>query len=183
MSAAKGQAWSVERWVSIVAVVVSFCALGLAFYSGHQTRLHNRLSVQPRLTIDFVYTLEGAGFKLVNEGLGPAIIGTFVVSVDEKPRRTWDAAAEALGVKPVTTLWRIPYPDTAWLVGDPQPRVYWIPKSPASDLLIKQSPRVSISVCYCSMYGECWLKTRNAGPPEEMGSCEATKDQLVNNLP
>lgn len=183
MSAAKGQAWTVERWVSIGAFVVSFCAFALAVYTGYQTRLHNRLSVQPRLTIDFGYTDEGAGFKLVNEGLGPAIIGTFVVSVDDKPRQTWDAAAEALGIKTASKRWRVPYPDTAWLVGDQQPRVYWIPKSPESDLLIKQSPRVSIRVCYCSMYGECWSKTRNAGPPEEMGSCEGTKDQLVNSLP
>lgn len=182
-SAAKGQAWTVERWVSIGALVISCCAFALAVDAGKQTRPHNRLSVKPRLTIDFNYTGEGAGFRLVNEGLGPAIVGTFVVSVDEKPRQTWDAVAEALGIKTDAKLWRVPYPDTAWLVGDPQPRVYWIPKSPASDLLITQSPRVSIKVCYCSVYGECWSKTRNAGPPEEKGACEGTKDQLVNNLP
>lgn len=167
-------------WVAIAALIVSICALVFTAYQGSETRLHNRLSVKPLLLIDFVYTDKGAGFLLTNDGLGPAVIGSFVVLVDDKPKRTWAEAEAALGLRPSNPFFRVPFPDTAWRVNDPERRIYWIDKSRESDLLKKQMQRVLISVCYCSIYGECWSRTNMVAPPKEMASCEKSKYQLIN---
>ena len=171
-------------WVAIAALIVSVCALVFTAYQGYETRLHNRLLVKPMLLVDFDYNDKGAGFLMINEGLGPAVIGSFVVVVDGKPKRTWAETEDALGYRPVPVLnrfWRVPYPDSAWQVSNPESRIYWIGKSHESDLLKKQQQHVSISVCYCSIYGECWSRTRSVEPPKEMASCERSKDQLIND--
>ena len=176
----KSWTWPVATWVAIAAAIIAACSAGISLYGMYSTGLHNRLSVKPLLVIDFAYNDEGAGFVMTNDGLGPAVIGSFVVAVDDKPQMSWHAMEAALGLKPVSKAWRVPYPTTIQRVDLAKPALYWVMKGPESDLLIKQSNRVSISVCYCSIHNECWVRTRAAERPKEMASCEESKDQLVN---
>ena len=69
--------------ISILAVVVGFCALclslcalGVSIWQGFETRKNYRLSVTPHVSIDFHFSGDGeiSGLILSNNGIGPAII-------------------------------------------------------------------------------------------------------------
>jgi hypothetical protein len=73
-------------------VVISICALLLTMYQAWATRKHNRLSVQPRLTTHLRIERDAAEegitrviATLSNSGLGPAIIKSFEMLVNDKP--------------------------------------------------------------------------------------------------
>ena len=61
--------------IAISSGVVALCALGTSIWQGYISRHHNLLSVRPHLEI--VVSLsrdEGLRFRLVNGGLGPALL-------------------------------------------------------------------------------------------------------------
>ena len=62
--------------LSLTALVVSVCALGLSIWEGFETRKNYRLSVIPFIEIDgrFASDLDKVGIILINRGIGPAII-------------------------------------------------------------------------------------------------------------
>lgn len=73
-------------------VVISICALLLTMYQAWVTRKHNRLSVQPRLTTHLRIERDAAEERITrviatlsNSGLGPAIIKSFEMLVNDKP--------------------------------------------------------------------------------------------------
>lgn len=100
--------WSPDRWIALSAMFVSICAVAVSFYEGYSNRLHNRLSVRPNLQISFIVKEKGAGWRLANNGLGPAIITAFQVTVDDKPQPTWRDVIIALKM-PVTAGFHFQY--------------------------------------------------------------------------
>ena len=83
-----------NRTLSIAGIVISLCSLlvavsslGLTVYAGYWTRYHNRLSLTPRLYFFPERTDQDpqVGLLLSNSGLGPALIRSWTVSVDDKP--------------------------------------------------------------------------------------------------
>lgn len=79
-----------------VEAVIAACALGLTFYEGLATRKHNRLTVRPHLVAKTDFRPDGnsvifkASATLVNAGIGPAVIKSFVVLMgdEEHPVKT-----------------------------------------------------------------------------------------------
>ena len=93
-----------DRIISITAVLIAFCSLILTLYSGYWTRYHNRLSVLPRLYFFASRTEQDpqVGISLSNSGLGPAIIQSWIISVDGQVvgehKMGWDSALQKLGL-------------------------------------------------------------------------------------
>ncbi len=85
--------WTEAWWLikESATTVIAICAFFLSIYQAYATRKHNRLSVKPHLTSFTRRTLDltvnpGHGkidFSLVNNGLGPAIINDFKVTLDD----------------------------------------------------------------------------------------------------
>lgn len=76
-----------DTWIAGASGVVALAALGLALLEGRANRRHNRLSVAPRLRLDFEARPETRSVKivLVNAGLGPAIFDAFEPMLDGQP--------------------------------------------------------------------------------------------------
>ena len=75
-----------------LSVVISICALLLTVYQAWATRKHNRLSVQPRLATQLQIEHDVTEERVIrviatlsNSGLGPAIIKSFEILVNDKP--------------------------------------------------------------------------------------------------
>jgi hypothetical protein len=69
--------------IAMCSVVVALGALAVSISAGIQNRRHNRLSVRPRLRIDyFTYLKAAVRVALVNNGTGPAIIRSVSITVD-----------------------------------------------------------------------------------------------------
>lgn len=76
--------WGVVTGIS--SAVIALCALVFSFYQGALTRKHNRLSFRPHLTTWRSANTEKGFYsiEIINNGIGPAIIEEFIVSVDGK---------------------------------------------------------------------------------------------------
>jgi hypothetical protein len=75
-----------EAVAALASVVIAFCAFVLTVWQVVTTRRHNRLSVKPFLTTwtDSDYDENRYGIKLINNGVGPALIKSFTIEVDGK---------------------------------------------------------------------------------------------------
>ena len=167
---------------SIVAVVFSWCAVRQA-ERFHRENVavsirHNVLSVRPRLNFSREESLGSprVGLKLMNDGLGPAEIRGLQLSLDGK-------ALSASGKAACHEL------DTALDSQGQFDCAYFGPRSllrasqgefiigstgskPTEWQLAAVSswlPRLGVSVCYCSLYDECWVAVY--GRPGRALSC------------
>lgn len=73
-----------ESLTGISSVVIALCALVFTIWAGWLTHKHNKLSVKPHLTtcVNRRTELHQYGIEIVNNGLGPAVIDSFVVKLD-----------------------------------------------------------------------------------------------------
>ncbi len=71
--------------ISLTSAIIALAALGAVIWQGYMTRKHNMLSVAPRLGVE-AHLGKGAPGKylLINMGLGPAIINSFEIELDDK---------------------------------------------------------------------------------------------------
>ncbi len=94
-----------ETWISLASAAVALAALGLTVWEAKANRRHNRLSVAPRLRLDFAVHPENedVSISLVNAGLGPAIIDSMELMLDRQPTTkelaTLSDVARAAGVR------------------------------------------------------------------------------------
>lgn len=69
---------TLDTYLSILAVVSSFCAIGITFYQAYLQRIQQYASVMPIVDTYNTSALpdgtSGYGFMIVNNGLGPAFI-------------------------------------------------------------------------------------------------------------
>jgi len=106
---------------TFVTLGVAITAIGLSVWQGYETRLHNRLSVQPylnvsttRLSKDTTYALR---IRLLSSGLGPAVIEKILVYArgapeDASPLATTSRGGDLIGIRTVdssTGLESLPY--------------------------------------------------------------------------
>jgi len=69
------------RWIAIAASTVSCFSLTVSMEQCNEARLHDR----PRLTYNYFQNDQGAGWHLINSGLGPARLRGFKIMVDGNP--------------------------------------------------------------------------------------------------
>ena len=116
-------------------------------------REQQRMSVWPQLNIS---NDNSAGLLVTNNGVGPALIRHAVVTVDGEAVKNWRKMFEAFHVNPdgnfgVTTI-------TGRVL--PVDREISMLKVAAPELvstLRANLSRVEVDICYCSIYGDCYL--------------------------
>src|SRR5262245_47208138 len=149
--------WPADRWIALAALVVAVCSLVVSTAELRAARMHERINAQPRLMYTYFHDNDGAGWKFHNSGLGAARLRGFRMFVDGRPMRDFIDLGKALGL-PLP----VPFRFTNPMVGDRYAAgheniLYWVQPGPAAAALHEQWTRVNIQVCYCSLYGDCWL--------------------------
>ncbi len=164
--------WPVDRWIALSAVVISSCALIASIDQAYRIRLHQRLSVRPYIGLSFNHNEEGAGWIMTNQGLGPAFVRWFSVTVDGIRHPHWEGVRAALGL-PSPTDFTFVAPSPATVVPPNIPwKIFWAEPGPSAPILVRNYNRLLIEICYCSFYGECELKTSEIDRPVR-NSCKA----------
>ncbi|MES9928524.1 MAG: hypothetical protein ABW158_10435 [Candidatus Thiodiazotropha sp. 6PDIVS] len=76
--------WEVITGIS--SATIALCALAYAVWQGKQAQHHNKLSFRPQLASwSHKNSDKGAyAVELINNGLGPALIESFIVKIDRK---------------------------------------------------------------------------------------------------
>jgi len=164
-------------FVAIAAGVVGVAALAVSIYETHLMREQQRAEVWPILEAWSTFE-PGRMFALnvANKGIGPAILKSVTVAVDGEPVQSWnEVLTRTLGTDSVdygmsaVTGNVIAAGESVTLISllsEDHVRSVW-----------EASQRVSLELCYCSVFKECWLHSlanlRDGVPrTEETGACE-----------
>lgn len=153
-----------ERRLSTwIPILVGLCALILTVYGGCQDRRFKRLSVRPELDLTFLMEKDWNGWVMRNSGLGPARVRWFTVSLDEQPKKDWVEVKSSLPLPRGEFTYTDPYPDTIVRQGDRVELFGFKGDYPARTQLMQVAPRLKMSICYCSLYEECWRASSASG--------------------
>lgn len=146
-----------QRGFTLLSIIISIIALMNSRNAVKETEEHNRLTLRPYVTFNFIYNTEqGAGWWVNQAGLGPGIIKSFDVEVDGKQQSTWREVAGALKLPDGQYNYSILYPGTRIPSGHSE-QLFFFYQGPAIKALNDNSYRVTITTCYCSLYDECWI--------------------------
>ena len=165
--------WPTERWISLSSMIIALSALGLSVNEFSAERIHDELTVRPRLICEFAFNDKGAGWVCDNIGMGPARLRGFKITVGGSPlpavtdsgtQSLHEMLVKALGIPQVYVTFFEPRAGELYKPGE-MSDLLWVKPGPAADLLTREWKRVQIETCYCSIYDECWI----FGPPYLVG--------------
>jgi hypothetical protein len=173
-----------EMLIAMSAVLIGACALVVSVVQVQIMREEQHASVWPRLHVSQSYAQgTNLGISLVNPGIGPAVIKHIKVSVDGVSRTTWKSVLEALvPAHPprdlaLSTISQRIVPAGEEVVAlhtaDPQ----------LADALAQALAKLSMELCYCSVYDDCWIVAANFGvglapSPRPVSACPAASADM-----
>ena len=85
-----------EAFAAITAIIVSACALGVSFYEASIMRTHQKSAVWPYIQLGQQYDSKGFALEANNKGVGPAMIESLKVWVDNKPVNSLNQVLDTL---------------------------------------------------------------------------------------
>ncbi|MBV9926560.1 MAG: hypothetical protein JOZ96_16185 [Acidobacteria bacterium] len=168
-----------DRIMAVSAVVVALASLVVAVYEARTNREYQKVSVWPYVTQSNAW-VPGEPYtrSVSNLGVGPALVKSFQVSVDGKPRRDWAEVSRALTGQPIPELvYSSVHAGSVLLPERPVPLVR-IPPGDAAQRFWEQAqtPRLSLRLCYCSLYEDCWLADTQTPDPTPTSACHPDPD-------
>lgn len=144
-----------DALAAVLAALIGFLALLVSGYTAYVQRQQVRAQVWPYL-LTANYDTESA-VKLLNKGVGPAIVRSMRVWVDGKPQATWRAVAAALGVEKTVALRTSTISDNVVSGGEVVPMLVFSDYEAYRRFRNESARRVDLEICYCSTLGDCWL--------------------------
>lgn len=156
--------FTLDTYLSILAVVASFCAIGITFYQAYLQRMQQYASVRPVLdsyhTGRFEANTPGSAIVIANFGLGPAFIDSVQYYYgDKRYPNMYMLIHDALAAENrsdssvvVSDLWNnkiIPQGETVELYKTSNPNVL--------EQLYRLRGRIKTVIYYRSIYDEHWV--------------------------
>jgi hypothetical protein len=145
-----------EMIIAVSALFVSLVTVVISIYSAHIDRTYSRASVWPRLE---VFRSHGKGFfeyGVTNNGTGPALIKYAKIKDNNKIINYWNEipmignfTQSHIGTRILPSLATI---NPIKLTGS------------VSAEMVKIDENLTIELCYCSIYEECWVIDRSNNP-------------------
>ena len=137
-------------------------------------REYQRISVWPRIQQSNSFVPGQPYLRIVsNVGVGPALIRSVQVRVDGVPRRTWPEITQALIGTSVPGVVYSSLNAGAVVLPNKDITVLQIPAGEEAQKFSEQTetPRLSIQICYSSLYGESWLSESLEEQPKPVTEC------------
>ena len=166
-----------NRVMSASATLIALVALGTGLYQAKLSRDQAKAAVWPYL-ISGNSGENGYSRIVQNVGLGPAIIGAFEVHVDNVPVHSWKEAAESLHVK-LTFAGSRSTTFRHGLVAPVGANIHLVELPDSADVRLVRS-RVShlrTTICYCSLYGDCWTLNSDIAEPSKVKVCRDDRER------
>lgn len=145
-----------EMIVALSALLIGLVTAFTSIYSAYVDREYARASVWPRLEIFRSFDDNSFSYSVSNNGTGPALIKYAKIKDGSKYIKTWK------DIKPFedTTQSHISNRTLS-----PQNRITPVSyKGDDAKALVKADGSISIELCYCSIYEECWVADRSNRP-------------------
>ncbi|WP_044556071.1 hypothetical protein [Shewanella piezotolerans] len=145
-----------EMIVALSALLISIVTTVVGIYSAYIDRAYARASVWPRVEIARSFGKTFFNYQIANNGTGPAIIKHAAISYKSKPIKIW------------TDIPELPYITQSHLGNRIMPAESIIKPLTYEGAQYQQflaiDDDIKISLCYCSIYDECWLVDRETAP-------------------
>lgn len=142
-----------EMLIAFSALLVSLVTAVISVYSASIDRAYARAAIWPRLELHYSYYKDNFSYVVTNSGNGPALVQYAIVKYQSKPIKQWSdlpeipgVTIEAMGKRILSSQQRI------------KPLSY-VGESP--EKMYELASEMSIELCYCSIYDECWLLNEN----------------------
>lgn len=155
-----------EMVIALSALLIGLVTAAVSIYSAYIDREYAKASVWPRLEIFRNTQSDSFAYQVLNSGTGPAIIQYAKVEHKEMSMKTWSDVFNFSGVVQSHIGNRIIPPQ-----GNVTPLYYNGKNTPK---FIELDESVSITLCYCSIYSECWLINRE-NIPQPIEQCSISE--------
>jgi hypothetical protein len=165
-----------DRIMSTSAIVAAIAAVLVAAYETRLNREYQRISVWPRIQQSNSFVPGEPYHRTVyNVGVGPALIRSVQVSVDGVGCRTWGEVIQTMIGKPVPGHVYSSLNAGAVLLPDKPITVLELPPGEDARKFWEeaQGRRLSIRICYSSLYEEHWLSDSFEAYPKPVAECHA----------
>jgi hypothetical protein len=167
-----------DRVLSASAVVAALAAVAISAYQAHLAREQQRASAWPYVAEWNSHTAGNPYRRTAgNSGVGPALVRSVQVLADGEPQRTWGDVVGALtGVADLTVVYSS-FGRGAVLPAGASRVVLTVPAGPVAERFFAAvQTRLVTRVCYCSIYGECWVADSRDEEPLAVGTCAVEPD-------
>ena len=170
--------------VSLLAIVLSVCALLVSVFEVSAIRDEVRFQVWPFVSVGTGYSSDGYRIGIQNKGVGPAKIRRIEFFWDGEPiaseqrsdvfnelvrRAVGDEAAFDYSV------YRMSDPEGGVMSADEATNLFSVEWTETSRKLADAwGENLFVTVCYCSVYDDCWLAELNGGEPGRVSACPAS---------
>jgi len=176
----KSRKWwkDAEMITALSAVFIGVVALIIGAYQAKVASDQRSASVWPYLEITR-HSSEGKyySFQITNKGVGPALIKSMDVLVDNKPMKGWTSAYRAMINEDINIKSIYSTTNKAVIAVQETRKMSDVKDKDVITLLQKVPDNIEIKVCYCSIFKDCWLSGRGI-VTTEVSSC----DNLLNDV-
>ncbi len=161
--------------ISVAALTLSILALMVSVLEVSAIREDQRVQVWPYMAIASSFGPNGYALEAINKGIGPARVRTMEVLFDGEPVDNIDELiVETVGEEDAFSydLYRTSNIAQSVMSADEKATLFAVPWDDRTRRLSSVwHGRISVRVCYCSVYDECWLSKLDAGEPESVAKC------------
>lgn len=172
--------------IAVCALLVSTLATGASWWQTHVVAQQLQAQVWPYVTVTGKLSENEVSYALSNDGLGPAVIRSVVLTVDGKPQRNLVDAMHALvgrlGNQAHGLTIAAPSAGSVIRAGETV-TMFHLTSPVLAPRLARQTRRVAMRVCYCSIVGGCWLKESQQSDPRPIASCPDARAQQLHEPP
>lgn len=155
------------------AAITSLIAILIGVYSAYLQRQQTRAQFWPHLEWGFS-EIPQPRLYLINNGVGPALLSGIRISVAGKEMRRWSEVLAARGADPALINYSYSSIGGSRTIMAGESIDVFTPASGLADpdanhqqrqalLNLLRDPEVSLSYCYCSVFGECQTVLQGAG--------------------
>jgi hypothetical protein len=171
---------------TVVAVVLSLVAISISVLEVSTMRMQQKASVWPYLQISGRYVDNRYSIVLENKGVGPALIQDLALFVDDKEAGRFDKIIEDLVGKENAfgyDKYRVSNPNGSVVSSREKIELISVPLkefngsdndfTPGIMFAQQSAKRLNLSICYCSIYEDCWQVDLKGSGASEIKNCPA----------
>ncbi|NVK21652.1 MAG: hypothetical protein HWD86_03985 [Kangiellaceae bacterium] len=161
-----------EMITALSAVFIGVVALIIGAYQAKVASDQRAASVWPYVEVGR-YSIQGEkyGFTIINKGVGPAIIKQLEVAVDGKAMPNWSKAFQTMLGEQRSIPSVYSSTNKAVLAVQESRNMVELTDTNLIQQIQSVTDNIEISVCYCSIFDDCWLSGRGR-VTVEVQSCD-----------
>jgi hypothetical protein len=157
-----------EMIVALSALLIGLVTAFTSIYSAFIDREYARASVWPRLEIYRSFSGDAFSYGVSNNGTGPALIKYATIRNELKPIKRWGDINVFKNIRQ-SHIGNRTLPAQQSIT----PLSY---KGEGIKSLLEADKQVSIELCYCSIYQECWVIDRG-NRPQPVSQCDVKNSE------